>query len=214
MSEKPPASPASATTSQGASRESSADDIHVVGRVRAPDKHGHAGPEPFLVEMLARIPRGIALDVAAGRGRNALAMARAGIRVVAVDWSAPAMQALGAAARTERLAVWPVVANLDSFHLRRESLDAIVNVNFLDRALFPQFSRALRPGGVLIAATFLVDQAGLGHPRDPRFLLGHGELRELVASLEIEQYREGLVTYPDGTRAFRASVVAKRRKSI
>lgn len=170
--------------------------------------------EPFLVEMLGRVPRGIALDVAAGRGRNALAMARAGIRVVAVDWSNPAMLALGTAARTERLVVWPVVANLDNLHLKDESLDAIVNINFLDRALFPKFSRALRPGGVLIAETFLIDQAGIGHPSNPRFLLAHGELRELVAGLEIEQYREGLVNYPDGTRAFRASVMARRRKSI
>jgi tellurite methyltransferase len=170
-------------------------------------------PEPFLVEMLARIPRGIALDVAAGQGHNALAMARAGIRVIAVDWSHPAMMALEAAARAERLALWPIVANLDSFHLNDESLDAIVNINFLDRALFPKYSRALRPGGVLIADTFLIDQASVGHPSNPRFLLDHGELRELVNGLDIEDYREGLVNYPDGARAFRASVMA-RRKSI
>ena len=90
-------------------------------------------PEPFLVEMIPQIPQGIALDVAAGRGRNAIAMARAGIRVVAVDFSETAMHALAAAARAERLAVWPVVANLDSFHLKHESLDAIININFLDR---------------------------------------------------------------------------------
>jgi len=164
--------------------------------------------------MLARMPRGIALDVAAGGGRNAIAMARAGIGVVAVDWSHPAMMALGAIARFERLALWPIVANLDSFHLKDDSFDAIVNINFLDRALFPNFSRALRPGGVLIAETFLIDQAGIGHPSNPRFLLGHGELRELVASLEIEEYRDGLVSYPDGARAFRASMVARRRVSI
>jgi tellurite methyltransferase len=171
-------------------------------------------PEPFLVEMIPRIPRGVALDVAAGRGRNALAMARDGIRVVAVDFSEAAMHALAAAARDENLAVWPVAANLDSFHLRDESLDAIVNINFLDRGLFPQFSRALRPGGVLIAETFTIEQASLGHPRDPRFLLGYGELKELAAGLEIEHYREGLVSYPDGARAFRASVVARKGGTI
>jgi SAM-dependent methyltransferase len=164
--------------------------------------------------MIPRIPRrGIALDVAAGRGRNALAMARAGIRVVAVDFSETAMHALASAARVEHLMVWPVVANLDSFHLRHESLDAIVNINFLDRMLFPQFSDALRPGGVLIAETFTIEQASIGHPKDPRFLLGHGELKELAAGLEIENYREGLVNYPDGARAFRASIVAMKRKS-
>ncbi len=170
-------------------------------------------PEPFLAEMLPRIPHGIALDVAAGRGRNALAMARAGIGVVAVDFSIEAMRSLAAAARAERLPLWSVVANLDNFYLRVESLDAIVNVNFLDRALFPNFVRALRPGGILIADTFLIDQAEIGHPRDPRFLLGHGELPTLVAGLEVEEYREGLVTYPNGTRAYRASIAARRRGS-
>ena len=169
--------------------------------------------EPFLVEVLARIPRGVALDVAAGRGRNALALARVGLEVVAVDYSVEAMRLLAATAREAELAVWPIVANLDNFHLKDESFDAIVNINFLDRALFPNFVRALRPGGVLIADTFLVDQAAIGHPRDPRFLLAHGELRALAGDLEIEEYREGPVTYPKGERAFRASIVARRRKS-
>jgi tellurite methyltransferase len=102
---------------------------------------------------------------------------------------------------------------LDSFHLKDESLDAIVNINFLDRTLFPKFARALRPGGWLIAETFLVDQAVLGHPRDPRFLLGHGELRALADGLEVEEYREGLITYPNGERAFRASIAARRKSS-
>jgi tellurite methyltransferase len=172
-------------------------------------------PEPFLLEMIPRIPHdGIALDIAAGRGRNALAMARAGIRVVAVDFSEPAMHVLGFAAGSEHLVVWPVVANLDSFRLKNESLDAIVNINFLDRALFPEFSRALRPGGVLIADTFTNEQASLGHPKDPRFLLGHGELKKLLGSLEIEHCREGLVSYSDGAKAFRASIVARKGKRI
>jgi tellurite methyltransferase len=170
-------------------------------------------PEPFLAEMLAQIPRGVALDVAAGRGRNSIALARVGLRVVALDFSTEAMQSLAATARAERLAIWPVVANLDNFHLKDESLGAIVNINFLDRALFPKFDRALRPGGILIADTFLVDQAAIGHPRDPRFLLARGELRALAGGLEIEEYREGLVTYPNGEHAYRASIAARRRKS-
>ena len=67
--------------------------------------------------------------------------------------------------------------------------------------------------GVLIAETFLVDQAAIGHPSDPRFLLGHGELRALAGGLEVEEYREGLVTYPNGERAFRASMVARRKSN-
>ncbi len=169
--------------------------------------------EPFLAAMLARIPRsGVALDVAAGRGRNALALARAGMQVVAVDRSMEAIRILAAAARTARLGIWPVVANLDSFHLKDESFDAIVNINFLDRALFPKFVRALRPGGILIADTFLADQAAIAEPSNPRFLLDRGELRALAGGLEIEDYREGLTASSSGQPVYRASMEARRRK--
>lgn len=168
-------------------------------------------PEPFVVETLALLPRGeLALDVAAGRGRHAFALARGGMRVVAADFSEAAMRIVAGAARFQRLPIFPVVADFDRFEVRDESFDAIVNVNFLDRALFPCFVRALRPGGLLVAETFLVDQAELGHPRDPRFLLQHYELRGLLAGLELIRYREGLSIYPDGTRAWRAGAVARR----
>ncbi len=172
-----------------------------------------ARPNHSSQKMLARMPRGVGLDIAAGRGRNALALAHAGMTVVAVDFSAEAIGILAASARNARLRIWPVVANLDSFHLKDESLDAIVNINFLDRTLFSKFVRALRPGGWLIAETFLVDQATIGHPRDSRFLLGHGELRALAEGLEVEEYREGPVTYPNGERAFRASIAARRKSN-
>jgi SAM-dependent methyltransferase len=168
-------------------------------------------PEPFVVEMLPLVPRGgVVLDVAAGRGRNAVALARAGMRVIAADFSEIAIGALAEYARAERLAIWPTVADFDNFALRDSSLDAIVNVNFLDRALFPDFARALKPGGILLAETFLIDQAETGHPRDPRFMLKHYELRELLADFELLRYREGLVAYPDDSHAWRASAVARR----
>lgn len=169
-------------------------------------------PEPFVVEMLPLLPPdGIVLDVAAGRGRHSLAIARAGHTVVAVDFAESAMAALAGAARKEHLPIWPVAGDFDSFALRDRSFDAIVNVNFLDRALFPEFARALKPGGVLLVDTFLVDQAEIGHPKDPRFLLQHYELRELLAGFELMRYREALCVYPDGAWAWRAGAVARRR---
>jgi len=168
-------------------------------------------PEPFVIEMMPKMPReGLALDVAAGRGRNSIALARNGMRVVAADFSFEAMRILNDVARENRLPIWPVVVDLDKFAFRDQSFDAIVNVNFLDRALFPQFVRALKPGGILLAETFLIDQAQIGHPKDPRFLLLHGELRTLVAPLSVLRYREGLVSYADGSKAWRAGAIARR----
>jgi tellurite methyltransferase len=168
-------------------------------------------PEPFVVEMLPLLPRGgLALDVAAGRGRNAVALASAGMRIVAADFSEVAVHALAGLARSRQLAIWPLLADFAKFPFRDQSFDAILDVNFLDRALFPHFTRALKPGGILLAETFLIDQAEIDHPKDPRFLLKHYELRDLVAGLELLRYREGLIIYPDSSRAWRASAVARR----
>jgi len=41
-------------------------------------------------------------------------------------------------------------------------------------------------------------------------MLNHDELPTLVAGLHVAHYREGLVTYPNGTRAYRASIFARR----
>lgn len=178
----------------------------------------HAGkkpgaPEPFVVEMMPLLRRATVLEVAAGRGRNTLAMARAGFRMVAADFSTAALRALHDAAVSEQLAshVWPVVADFDNFPFRAESFDSIINVNFLSRGVFPELFRALKVGGVLLVDTFLIDQAKIGHPANPQFLLGHYELRDLLAELELMRYRERLEVYPDGSRAWRAGAVARRR---
>lgn len=169
-------------------------------------------PEPSLVEMLPMIPPGIALDVAAGIGRNSIALARAGIRVVAVDFSEIAMRSLCVTAGSNNLQIMPVVSDLeDGLPLRPGIFDAVINVTFLDRALVPILKNALRIGGVLLFDTFLIDQAEIGHPCDPRFLLRHYELRELLADMELLRYREGLVTYANDKPAWRAVALARRK---
>jgi tellurite methyltransferase len=183
-------------------------------RAKWEDAHRGKPPgdtEPFVIETLPMLARGgLVLDVAAGRGRNSIALAKAGIRVIAADYSGTAMRILADVAREQHLPIWPVIADFDKFAFRENTFDAIVNVNFLDRALFPHFARALKTGGLLIAETFLIDQAEIGHPKDANFLLKHHELRELMTGLELLRYREGLVSYPDGSRAWRASAVARR----
>jgi SAM-dependent methyltransferase len=112
-------------------------------------------PEPSLLEMLPLMPHGIALDVAAGTGRNSFPLARTGIKVVTADFSETGMRAISELARRERLPIAPVVADLEeTFPFRPESFDVILNVTFLDRALVPRLKSALRGGGVLLFDTF------------------------------------------------------------
>ncbi len=190
--------------------------MSTAGRARWDERHRERNvpgePEPFLLEMLPLMPCGLALDVAAGRGRNSLALARAGMKVVALDYAETGLRVLMQAARPQGLPIWPVVADATAFAFGEKRYDVIINVNFLEREIFEPLKAALKIGGVLLVDTFTVGQAALGHPREPRFLLGRYELMELLSGMDILRYREGLVTYPDGTRASRASALASRRK--
>jgi tellurite methyltransferase len=168
-------------------------------------------PEPFFTEMMPLLPRGLALDIAAGTGRHSLLLARAGFRVHAIDFSLPAMLKLAETAAADSLPIHPLVADLDLYPLPQAHYDAIINTCFLDRRLVAPLKRALKIGGALLFDTFLVDQAEIGHPRNPEYLLGHYELRSLLSDLDIVRYREGLTVYPGGQLAWRAGAVAVRR---
>ncbi|HKD66480.1 MAG TPA: methyltransferase domain-containing protein [Candidatus Binataceae bacterium] len=168
-------------------------------------------PEPFVAEMLPLLPRGVALDIAAGTGRHSLLLARSGFHVHAIDFSMPAMFNLGAAAAAENLPVYPLVADLETYPLPSQRYDAILNTTYLDRELIPALKDALKIGGAFLFDTFLIDQAETGHPRNPAFMLNHYELRSLLSGLEISRYREGITVYPSGNNAWRAGAVAFRR---
>jgi SAM-dependent methyltransferase len=164
-------------------------------------------PARFLAEHAFLLGVGRTLEVAAGSGRNALFLAARGHRVIACDASRAALEAIRAASTGGRIDL--VQMDLDDPGFREASVDNVVCVNFLDRRLFPEIERWLRPGGVLLFDTFLVDQRAVGHPRNPDFLLGRNELLEQLRRYRILRYREGEVSDGEAT-AFRAGAVAVR----
>ena len=171
-------------------------------------------PEPSVIEMLPLLPRGRALDVAAGTGRNSIALAREGWRVVAVDFSLAGLRGLREIAQRDKLNIVTMIADLEeSLPFRPNTFDAILNVSYLDRTLIPALKSALRPRGAILFDTFLndeADQASHGHLRNTRFALDHYELRALLGGLELIRYREGLVVYPNGKRMWRATALGQR----
>ena len=79
----------------------------------------------------------------------------------------------------------------DDVDLGDSAFDVVLVFNYLHRPLFPALRRALAPGGLLFYETFLLEQAERGHPKHPDFLLQPGELRQLVAPLEVLREFEG-----------------------
>jgi len=166
-----------------------------------------AEPAPFLVQHAQLLRPGVALDVAAGVGRNAAFLAAHGHRVIALDVARAAL--VRARAADARVAC--VQMDLDAPGIRAASADTVIVISFLDRRLFAEVARWLRPGGILVWDTFLLDQREIGHPRNPAFLLARGELvAQLGSAFRILATREGGVE-DGGRRAFRSGVVAERR---
>jgi len=166
-------------------------------------------PSQFLVEQLHRLPRGRALDVACGPGRQALYLARHGWTVDAIDFSHTALARLLSAARRDGRAVHALAADLEHYVLPRDRYALIVNVRYLQRSLFDDLKRALRRGGMILFETFIRDQQQLGHPRNPAFLLDRDELAAAFADLEILAYDEGRYETELGA-AFLARMLARR----
>ena len=153
-------------------------------------------------------PDAVALDLACGRGRNALWLAERCASVLALDRDPAAVDQLRADAVNRRLPIAALVTDLESgvTSLATSAFDVVVVIHYLHRPLFPALIAALKPGGVLVYETFTRAQAARGKPTNPDFLLEEGELRRLVAPLEILDWREGVFEARDI-----ASVVARRR---
>ena len=155
--------------------------------------------------LLAELPRlraaaalGPVVELACGRGRNALALARAGIPTLGIDRDRDALRALREAARGARVSA--LCADLETpqgIPLRPGTCGAILVFRFLFRPLARAIEAALAPGGLLLYETFTVHQRSLaGGPSKPAFLLDPGELPGLFPGLEPLAHWEGVVETP------------------
>jgi SAM-dependent methyltransferase len=157
------------------------------------------------------MPRGRALDIATGKGRNAIFLAEQGFDVVAIDVSPVALDEARRRAAGKSFSISWQQADLEQIELPKTTYDLIVNFNYLQRSLIPQIKAALRPGGHAIFETYLIGQEMIGHPKNPAYLLRHNELLELFRDFRVLCYREGKFSEGEET-AFRAGILAEKTK--
>jgi FolB domain-containing protein len=169
-------------------------------RTRTSPQRQETGPLPaqFLVQQVHRLPKGTALDVAAGSGRNTLFLATQGYQVDAIDRDADALARLSTAAENALLHnVHSRTIDLEQAapyvpDLGKETTDVIVVFFYLYRPLFPSLMDALKPGGVLVYETFTIENHFRHkHPRRLEFCLAPNELLRLTSPLQVLHYDEG-----------------------
>ena len=156
------------------------------------DYRGRSSPSPFVAAWADRLPKGRALDLACGNGRNALYLAQCGFDVDAIDIAEPALKLAQASAQERGVSINTMVADLDDHNLPLESYDLIITCFYMNRDMVPSVKDALSPGGFVLQEQHCATDADVSGPADPRFRLRSNELLHLFLDFRVRHYSEGL----------------------
>lgn len=163
-------------------------------------------PVPFLKQNVDLLPKGKVLDLAMGEGRNGVYLATQGFDVEGWDISDVGLQKAHRLAREHNVSITTQVVDLETVQLPENRYDVILMMYYMQRDLFPQIKKALKPGGVAVIETYNVDYLKY---RDFRreWLLETNELLEHFKDFKILRYQ----AYDDGKEAY-SSIIAQKPK--
>ncbi len=170
-----------------------ADRIKWDTRHRAKSGEEMSPPSEFIKYWIDRCPRGRALDVACGRGRNALFLAANGYEVDAVDISTEALNSAQRAAQKSGLKLNWIVHDLDEPFCPDSPYDLIVMVHYVNLPLIASLTRLLKPGGILLCEQHLATDAEVAGPSNPAFRLKPQQMREAARGLKILELKKCMV---------------------
>ncbi len=150
-------------------------------------------PDDWLIEQVAGLKSGRALELACGLGHNAIWLAQRGWQVDAVDISAVGLAHAENLARSCDARVKWIAADLDEFAPAGDAYDLVLVFRFLDRIRLPSLiQHALRSQGRLTYETFTTAHINRrdSHMKNPAFALAPGELPRLFPQLGVVSYAE------------------------
>jgi len=167
---------------------------------------------PFLKKIIHLLPKGRALDIAAGEGRNAVFLAQYGFEVDAVDISEKGLKKARKLAKVRGVKINTFLVDLDQYQVEKERYDLIANFYFLKRRLIPRIKKGLKKGGRVIFETYLLEhrELGTGGPKETKYFLKPNELLRLFKDSRILFYREGIFR-EGGKKKAVASLIAEKR---
>jgi len=168
-------------------------------------------PNPFLKKHIYLLPKGKALDMATGEGRNAVFLAQNGFEVDAVDISQMGLEKARKLAREKGVKVNALLVDLDHYEIEKDRYDLIASFYFLNRRLIPEIRKGLKEGGKVIFETYLLEHRTLatGGPKQAKYFLKPNELLRLFKGFRILFYREGIFR-EGGRRKAVASLIAEK----
>ena len=163
-------------------------------------------PDPFLLRAFSEYVRpsfphgGRALDLAGGAGRHSIWLTRQSSEVALWEVTLIDISEAGVELATQNAG--PLASHIcfvvdDLTHFKgsqtpfERQFDVVMAFFYLERDIFPEILKALRPGGLLIYKTrTLAEGKPVSGPKNPEYLLNPGELLQLATGLRILHYQE------------------------
>lgn len=170
-------------------------------------------PDPWLLRAMPFLSPGTVLDIACGRGRNALYLAGRGFAVSGVDISGQGLKLLAREAQKRNLALALWQDDLEQQpSLPAGPFDAIIQFFYLQRSLLPSLKGLLKPGGTFILRTFSTVGRREDGPEAPDIVLNPGELLEIFSGWETLLHEEGVEQSANGGGL--AGIVARKPPAL
>lgn len=162
-------------------------------------------PIAFLERHVGLLPKGKALDIAMGEGRNGVFLATKGFEVVGLDISERGLGKARKLAEERGVRITTRVVDLETHQLEQNAYDVVLCAYYLQRDLFPQIKAALKSGGVVLVETYTVDHQKYRPRFRKEYLIHTNELLEIFKDFKILRYQN----VDDGKAAY-ASILAQK----
>ena len=145
--------------------------------------------EPELVQLIRQIgdidTAGPAIDLASGKGANALFLSEAGYDTLAADFSLNGLLQARRSARAAGLSLGCICCDVASYPFPSNQFNLVCAIRYLDRSVFQAMADMVAPGGYLFYKTFNVRWLE-SHPGfNPAYVVGENELSESFPDLEV-----------------------------
>ncbi|MFB6299432.1 MAG: class I SAM-dependent methyltransferase [Halobacteriales archaeon] len=167
-------------------------------------------PSALLTAYIDTLPRGRALDIATGNGRNAVYLAEQGFDVDAIDIADQALARARDLAADRGVSVNWIQADISSYPFPSATYDVVMASQYYKLDRITDFKGALTPGGYLLFEHHLrsADPVDIG-PGTEHYRFGANELLRSCLDLTVLHYEEKSYER-DGRTGAKAMLVARK----
>ncbi|OUJ19004.1 SAM-dependent methyltransferase [Methanonatronarchaeum thermophilum] len=175
-------------------------------------RHRREDPSPFLVKWIEKIPKGNALDIACGAGRNSIYLAEQGYNVDAIDISTEALKIAKERANKKNVEVNWIHGDILKLQTepKKYNLITLSYFHIKEKQQINKLINSLKKGGYIMWESHIKTNTNIDiGPENNEVRYKRGQLLKLLNKLTIIEYIERIEETIQGKRAIVKTLAKK-----